>query len=156
MPETLTERALVALIFSLLLLISIIDLSCQRIPNALIVPAILIVLTFRLIAWDEFTRSAIVGGGLAFGLFLLVAVVSRHGLGGGDIKLAGFLGLLLGFPNIIWGLLVGVSAGALIAIYLLLSKGDWQADSRLSYAPYLCLGAVIAYLIDFSAFVGLG
>jgi prepilin signal peptidase PulO-like enzyme (type II secretory pathway) len=75
-------------------------------------------------------------------------------LGGGDVKLALLIGLALGFPTVLWALLVGVGSGAVTAVTLLIisrrqpQKQAWNRKSQIPYAPFLCLGAIIALLYN--------
>jgi leader peptidase (prepilin peptidase)/N-methyltransferase len=68
-------------------------------------------------------------------------------VGGGDIKLAALIGFALGFPEVLWALLVGIGSGGLVALFLLWTRrGDRQ--TRIAYAPFLCLGAMVALLFN--------
>ncbi len=77
----------------------------------------------------------------AFAVFLVLAVAVRGGMGMGDVKLAGLIGLLLGraTPG---GLIAGVVAGGLAASLLLLS-GRAGRRSTFAYGPYLALGCAV-------------
>ena len=63
-------------------------------------------------------------------------------MGGGDVKLAGVIGLLLGYPTVFTGLLLGIILGGLAAAVLLLFKRI-TLRSTMAYAPYLASGALI-------------
>ncbi len=132
---------------SLFVLIALVDLKHRVVPNVLIYPAIAASLILTVIAAPERIVAVLVGGGLAFGVFGLTRLVRPGTLGAGDIKLAGLLGLLFGFPQILWVLLVGGAAGGLSAGYLLLAR---RSDARMTipYAPFLSLGALIAVFYD--------
>jgi leader peptidase (prepilin peptidase)/N-methyltransferase len=85
--------------------------------------------------------------GLAAGvifLFLSLAgstLLKAEALGFGDVKLAAFMGLVLGWPFIVTALFYGVLLGAIAAI----GVGIWKRSMRatFAYGPYLALGAVI-------------
>ena len=83
----------------------------------------------------------IIGGVVGLGLFMLVYLMSRGHLGMGDVKLAGLIGLMLGYPAVISALVVGIILGAGAAIVLLVSKRATR-KSTMAYAPYLALGAL--------------
>lgn len=136
------------------ILIALIDWRYRLILNVLIFPAALITLLVHGLARDV-SMAAVFGGG-AFGLtvFWLAARARPGQLGSGDIKLATFIGLLFGFPHALWALIIGVLAGGLTAIALLLMRfcGDtqnerWNAHSQIPYAPFLCLGALMVWLM---------
>lgn len=121
-------------ILLLTLAISVMDLKERRIPNKLnlllFLAAILKASEGR--AW----QGPLAGAAAGFLFFLLLYLVTRGGLGEGDLKLIPSLGLLTGFPGVIdliflSGLLsLPVAAGCLIK-----TKGKARA---LPYAPFLC------------------
>jgi prepilin signal peptidase PulO-like enzyme (type II secretory pathway) len=66
-------------------------------------------------------------------------------LGFGDVILSGVLGLLLGWPGIVAGLVLAILLGGLISIALIVSrlvKHSYQPFTAIPYAPFLILGAV--------------
>lgn len=133
-----------SIIVTFLLLLTAIDLRYRLIPNVLVYPAVLSVMALMLLQ-PENLRPALVGGGMAFGVFYLTALLQPGKLGGGDIKLAGLIGLAFGFPGMLWALLVGGMVGAVIAAGLLLSR---RPVPGIPYAPFLCLGVFIALLYN--------
>lgn len=85
--------------------------------------------------------------GLAAGVIFLAlslagsTLLHAEVLGFGDVKLAAFMGLVLGWPYIVSALFYGVLLGAIAAI----GVGIWKRSMRatFAYGPYLALGAVI-------------
>jgi prepilin signal peptidase PulO-like enzyme (type II secretory pathway) len=143
------ELALLALGISLFILVAATDLKHRLVPNALIYPAGGIALLLTLLPPGRHTLLALLGSGVGLAPFLLVALLKPGSIGGGDAKLGALIGLVLGFPQVLWGLSVGILAGGITAIVLLLvCRRD--AKSHIAYAPFLCLGAVIALLWPFS------
>jgi len=128
-----------------LILIAVIDLKYQLILNILILPAIAIMLLYQFLPATQSSWFALLGGFAAFFLFLLVGLLSPGGLGGGDIKLAAFLGVTFGLPYLFWALLAGVLAGGVTAVFLLFAR-RWQPKSHIPYGPFLCFGAIVALL----------
>lgn len=134
--------------------LAVIDARSHRLPNRIVLPAYpvgIVALGLLAVASDEggsFVR-ALVGGVVLFGAYALLRGVRGSGLGGGDVKLAGVLGLLLGFAG--WGsLLVGAAAafvaGGLYAVALLALR---RADRRtaIAFGPWMLLGAWIGLLV---------
>ncbi len=132
---------------TLLVLIAVIDFKHRLVLNILVVPASAAMLLLHVVSPDGAPIHALLGGLVAFLPFWLAAVVSPAGLGGGDVKLAAFLGLTFGFPRVLWALVAGTVAGGLIVIVLLTTRKK-GLKSHIPYAPFLCLGAMTAIFYD--------
>jgi len=127
-----------------LLLVFIIDLEHRLVLNKIILPSILIALLtspFHQLG----VRYALLGGAIGFGLFGLVAAARKGGMGAGDVKLAAFIGLAAGFPQVLVALAIGILAGGFIAALLLLI-GVKGLKSHMAYAPFLVMGGLTALL----------
>jgi len=135
------EMLVIALIGSFFLLISIIDLRYRLIPNVLIYPAAAATLLLRLVIPGQSVPIALLGGAMGLAPFLLVALLKPGDIGGGDVKLATLIGLMVGFPLVLWALILGTVAGGITAILLLLTR-RWGPKSHIPYAPFLCMGAM--------------
>ncbi|MEK7326518.1 MAG: A24 family peptidase [Chloroflexota bacterium] len=141
------EAAQLIGIYMFLILIALIDLKYRRVPNILVYPALGIALLFKGLASPESMMWIGVGGGMAFFIFYLTAWLRPGDLGGGDIKLATLIGIGFGFPQVLWALLVGAGAGGVTAVFLLLTaRGGMK--SHMPYAPFLCLGALVALVYN--------
>lgn len=81
------------------------------------------------------------GLGLFFGL--LIVMTRGKGMGGGDFKLAIFMGLGLGFPNVIVATMLGFLSGALVGIFLLIF-GKKKFGQTIPFGPFLSIGGIIA------------
>ncbi len=86
--------------------------------------------------------NAAIGGAVGFALLFLVALISRGGMGGGDIKLAGFLGLTTGFPLILVAIFFAVVIGGLLSAILLLLKVRGRKQS-IPFGPFLVFAALL-------------
>jgi leader peptidase (prepilin peptidase)/N-methyltransferase len=89
-------------------------------------------------------KEAAIGGGVGLGLLLLVFLVSRGGMGLGDVKMAAFIGLVTGY-NIFIALLLAIIVGALVSILLLALKIKSRKES-VPFGPFLSLAAVATML----------
>ena len=76
---------------------------------------------------------------------LLVALATKGGIGWGDVKMMGLVGLITGFPLVLVSLLLGVISGGLAAIVLLLLKIK-KRKQTIPFGPFLSLGAMITLL----------
>lgn len=135
------------LLFSALLVVSVIDLYHQIIPNVITYPGIGIGLVLSwLTGWPGWWSSLIgllAGGGLllmlAWGYELLA---QKEGMGGGDIKLLAMIGAFLGWPGVLVTLLSSSFLGTLVGLGLILV---WKKDRTyaIPFGPFLSLGALI-------------
>ncbi|MDK2820109.1 MAG: leader peptidase (prepilin peptidase) / N-methyltransferase [Clostridia bacterium] len=129
---------------SLLLVMSGIDLITYTIPDVLILIGIglgLIFLPFGDISW----QAALIGGFLGGGLPLLLAIVSRGGMGGGDVKLGFVLGLFLGWKQVLLALFLSALLGALFGL-LLMTLGRKGLRDAIPFGPFMALGTIITVL----------
>jgi leader peptidase (prepilin peptidase) / N-methyltransferase len=131
-----------------------IDIAVKRLPDALTLPAypiLIALLTGAAIAGHDFAAllRALLGGLALAGVYLLLALVARGGLGGGDIKLAGVAGLALGWlgwPILIAGAALGFVLSALATLALLAARRV-TLRGTISFGPYLLGGTLIAMLL---------
>ncbi|MBK8902295.1 MAG: prepilin peptidase [Anaerolineaceae bacterium] len=130
-----------------LILLAVIDVKYRLILNVLIVPAIAIILLYQFWPVTQASWFALLGGMVIFFLFMLVAILSPGGLGGGDVKLATLLGVTFGLPYVFWALLAGALMGGGTAVFLMFVRG-WQRKTHIPYGPFLCLGAIVALLVN--------
>lgn len=87
--------------------------------------------------------AAIIGGGI----FLLLAILSRGGIGGGDIKLVAVLGMWLGIEKLLNVIIIAAIAGGIVAGLMILAKQK-DRKSYFAYGPYFALAAI--YILIFS------
>ena len=130
--------------------LTLIDLDHHRLPNVITLPAYVVTAVLLVVAsvvTGEYARllAAVIGLVALGGFYLLLAVGSRGGMGGGDVKLAGALGLLLGWLG--WSQLAvgGFSAfvvGGIVGVALMVI-GRAGRQSRVPFGPVLRLGAWI-------------
>jgi len=133
-----------AALFALIMVIVIfVDLDHRIIPNALTYPGIALGL---LLAWGGGARgfltavTAALGAGL---VFLAIAVLSRGGMGGGDIKLAALMGAFLGWPLIAAALFVSFMVGGIVGVALL-ATGRRRRKDPVPFGPFLAVGGLAA------------
>ena len=133
------------LFFALFLLILVVDLEHRRVLNVVVYPMACVGLALALIRPDLSFASAVIGGLVGFASFLLLFLLRPGGLGAGDVKLAGLIGLLVGFPAVSVALIAAIGLGGLGAAFLLLFRRVGLRGT-MAYAPYLSLGAMVALL----------
>lgn len=137
--------ALLAFVDAFFVLIALIDLKYRLVLNVLVLPAMVVTLFVQLVAPETSLLAALAGGAFGLAIFWIAARVRPGELGAGDVKLATLIGLILGFPNAVWALLIGVLAGGIAVIVLLLTR-QANLQTQIPYAPFLCLGAVSMFV----------
>ena len=84
----------------LLAFVACFDLVTRRVPNRVIIPAATAAFVLRAAFAASSLPEALAAGAIAFAFFLVVAVVTRGGMGMGDVKLASLIGLFLGKASV--------------------------------------------------------
>jgi leader peptidase (prepilin peptidase)/N-methyltransferase len=128
---------------ALLVAVSFIDLERFLIPNSLVLAGVVFGVAAVLLIRDTSLLSALLGAVSSSGFLLLVCLVSRGGMGLGDVKLALVTGLFLGWPRGLEGVLIGACAGGLLGIVLLMTGIKGRKDP-IPFGPFIALGAMIA------------
>jgi len=133
---------------SVLIVVSFIDWDHYIIPDNMLLGGILAGIPFlALQSWTTlgWGLAAALGYGSIMGL---IAFISKGGMGGGDVKLAAFLGFFLGPYLGGLALLLGFLMGGLIGIVLMLA-GKKTGKDVIAFGPYLALGGLLALLKGF-------
>ncbi len=151
---TLTGLLIYALTATLIV-ISFIDFEFKIIPNVISLPGIVIGLVLGVIS--EFTSwmsppltqgtidslvGMLIGGGSLYVIGeLYYYTAKREGLGGGDIKLLGMTGAILGWQSLFTTIIVGSMLGAIVGvIWMMIKRGGRQME--IPFGPWLSLGAI--------------
>ncbi|WP_309069374.1 prepilin peptidase [Microbacterium sp.] len=145
--EILLAAAHAALLVVSLILIRI-DIDQHRLPDAIVLTsAIGLAATLGLVAalaGDSAPLGRAAIGGLAlFGLYLLLGLAVPAGLGGGDVKLAALLGMLLawhGWTELALGAITAFIVGGAHAAALL-ATGRVSRDAHIAFGPWMIFGA---------------
>lgn len=145
-----TQGVIVAAYAAVLLACTATDLIAFRIPNAITYPAIVLALVAAALIPEADIKAAAAGGAVAGGFMLAIAIISRGGLGLGDVKLATFAGLALGVPFVYPALFLMAFFGAVVAVALLLLRLRGKGDP-IPYAPVLAAATLIVFLWQGSA-----
>jgi leader peptidase (prepilin peptidase)/N-methyltransferase len=130
-----------------------IDISVQRLPDRLVLPAypvmIVLLCTAALIGHDAGALGrALLGGLVLSGVYLILALLRPGGIGGGDVKVAGLAGLALGWlgwHTLIVGAGLGFILSALVSLALIAARRI-TLQSVISFGPFLLGGALVAAL----------
>jgi len=136
-----------------LVVLSFIDLEHKLLPNRIVFPSLIagVVLLGIAAAFGPGIHAwvrALIGAAIAFGIFLLLAIISPRGMGMGDVKLSAVLGLALayqGWGRLFLGFLLSFATGAVGGIALIAARRAGR-KSEIPFGPYLALGTAVALL----------
>ncbi|QKS71856.1 prepilin peptidase [Paenalkalicoccus suaedae] len=139
------ELVVALLLISLLVIIVVSDLSSMLILNKVLLffLPLFVILRFT-IAPLEPIWDAPLGAAVGFGLLFLLAIVSKGGMGGGDIKLYGVIGFALGLMGTLTSLFIAAMLGLVVAVINLAFK-SFDRKREIPFGPYIAVGALIAY-----------
>jgi leader peptidase (prepilin peptidase) / N-methyltransferase len=140
---SLVDFTVAAALLAALVAVTAIDLRYQIIPDVITLPGVLAGLVASVashrVSWIESAGGILLGAGL----FVAVIVLSRGGMGGGDLKLGAMLGAFLGWKIIIVALFIAVVLGGVSAIALLAS-GRLARKDAIPFGPFLAVGGAMA------------
>jgi leader peptidase (prepilin peptidase) / N-methyltransferase len=131
--------------------LSAIDLDVKRLPNAIVLPSYPVAALLLLVPaiadgrWDGYAR-ALLGMAVLFALYLLLALLHPAGMGFGDVKLAGVLGLYLGWlgwSQLLAGAFLGFLLGGLVGGALMMLRRATR-KSAIPFGPFMVAGALLA------------
>lgn len=151
------QFALYAFVSLLLIISFFVDLKAQIIPNETNFIGFLVGI---LLAYYNFTTNTMVGVDALLGMvtgagiFLLIALFSllvykKVGMGLGDVKLMGMLGLFFGFANTVQIFVFSFFIGAIISVALLMAKIK-KSDDYIPFGPFIVAAAFITMFIPAS------
>ena len=132
------------LLFSMALVMAQIDLAHYLIPDSLVITLLAGGVVYHFFSQEMGILNRILGLAVGFAIPFLLAVVSRGGMGGGDIKLTAAMGFWLGFPGVFYALFVGALVGSITGIILIVLKRKKRRDP-IPFGPFLLLGFFVIF-----------
>ena len=132
-------------LISFLLIISIIDFRTKMIYDKILFPMLIIGICF--LPCTDNSPLSTVSCAICYSLLLLVLrMITKGGMGGGDIKFAFVLGIWLGFPATLPAVLLAFWSGALFAFIFLIPYGV-SRKQQIPFAPFMSFGALISFFL---------
>jgi leader peptidase (prepilin peptidase) / N-methyltransferase len=132
--------------------LSMIDFDTKRLPDAIVLPSYVVSAVLLALAalldgrWDDLLRGALAGLAL-FAFYFLLAIIYPGGMGMGDVKLGGVLGLYLGWVSwgaVIVGTFAGFLLGAVIGIVVMV-VGKGGRKTKVPFGPFMFIGTYLAF-----------
>lgn len=146
------ELGIMAFYACLFIVIFVIDLEHSLILNKVVYPTMVVALLLSLYPWPWLSESmgmrvayAALGGAIGFAVFLLIALVSRGGMGWGDVKLAALIGLATGFPLVFVAIIMAAILGGIVAVVLLATRRRGRRE-MIPFGPFLAVAAMVTLL----------
>ena len=129
---------------SLLIVITFIDIDHQIIMDRM---QVLLLIFSSLYVYFTTVNYAdhLFGSAIAGGLMMIIYLISRGGMGAGDVKLSFVLGLWLGVQGVLVCLMIAFILGGIVGATLLILKIKSRKDP-IPFGPYLCLGAFVSLI----------
>ncbi|MCR5626877.1 MAG: prepilin peptidase [Lachnospiraceae bacterium] len=139
------KTVFVFVFFSVLAVVTRIDLLTMEIPNAYVIILSVIAIISIFIMEDPNITERLIGAAAVSVPMLVIALIVPGGFGGGDIKLMIPVGFLLGWKAAVFAFFVAILTGGIYGIYLLKTKKADKKD-HFAFGPFLCLGATVGLL----------
>lgn len=139
------QSAYFLFVISSLIVIFFTDLKYGIIPDKILYPLTFVSFLYVLLTTQYMILPHLLSGVGAMFFFLVLFLGTKgRGMGFGDVKYAFFMGLLLGFPNIIVGLYIAFLTGAILASILVVWGKKKFRGGTIPFGPFLVLGTTIA------------
>ena len=127
---------------AMLIAVAGIDLDHRIIPNKILLPAAIWGLAATIAFRPDNVDDALIAGAIAFGALLLAALAYPAGMGMGDVKLAGVMGIYLG-SGVAPAMLVAFLAGSIVGLAIIAREGRDARKKGVPFGPFLALGGLV-------------
>ena len=142
-----SKELIVAYPFAMIMIaVTLSDIRYQLIPDRITYPGMILLFVLRIFVHPLPIWQYLVGAVLGGGLLLLIAILSRGGMGGGDIKLFFLIGLVLGWQNTLLALFLSTGIGAVIGGLLILLRIT-KRKQMIPFGPFIFVGTMITYFL---------
>jgi leader peptidase (prepilin peptidase)/N-methyltransferase len=140
-PELLLDLPFAAMLIA----VANIDLEHRIVPNRILAPMVVWAVAASALVQPDKLPELLIAGASAFTFLLLAAVAYPVGMGMGDVKLAGVMGLYLGL-SVAPAMLIAFLVGSLVGIAMMLRQGAGARKKGVPFAPFLALGALVGLI----------
>jgi leader peptidase (prepilin peptidase)/N-methyltransferase len=127
---------------AMLIAVAGIDLDHRIIPNKILLPAAIWGLVATIAFRPDNIDDSLIAGGIAFSALLLAALVYPAGMGMGDVKLAGVMGIYLG-SGVAPAMLAAFLAGSLVGLLIIAREGSDARKKGVPFGPFLAFGGLV-------------
>lgn len=131
-------------LISLCMIIFVSDVTYMLIPDKILLFFTVVFLFIRFFLPLDPWWDSLLGAAVGFGLLLFIAVISKGGMGGGDIKLFGLLGFIVGTKLVLLSFFFATLYGAVIGIAGMM-LGLLKRKNPIPFGPFIVFGTLTAY-----------
>lgn len=139
-PELITALLLV----SMLMIIFVADIRYMLIPNKVLLFFLPLLSVMRFLQPLDSWLTSITGAAAGLVITAIIILVSKGGMGAGDMKLFGVLGIVLGLKGILLVFFLSTIIGAIVGSVLLVSK-IIDRKQPIPFGPYIVIAALVTY-----------
>ncbi|MGP4108311.1 prepilin peptidase [Virgibacillus sp. L01] len=132
------------LLVSMLMIILVSDITYMLIPNRVLLFFLPLLIIIRIVQPLDPWWSSILGGIIGITLLALIIIISSGGMGAGDMKLFGILGIILGIDKVLLAFFLSCMIGAIIGMLLLILKVI-DRKQPVPFGPYIVVATLITY-----------
>jgi leader peptidase (prepilin peptidase) / N-methyltransferase len=130
---------------AVLIAVTFIDIQHKIVPNRIVGPAAVYGLVAAAAFRTHMLPELLIAGAGAFTFFLVAALIHPKGMGMGDVKLAGMMGLYLG-RLVIPALAIAFVVGTVVGVVLVVKHGARSRKVGVPFAPFMAFGGLVAML----------
>lgn len=133
---------------SLLIIIFVSDIHYMIIPDKVLLffAPIFLLMRYTLAPIDPWWNP-LLGAVIGFSLLLAIAIISKGGMGGGDIKLFAVIGIVLGWQGVLLAFFLSTLLGAVVGI-IGLKLGKMRRGEPIPFGPYIVVGTLLTYFFE--------
>jgi leader peptidase (prepilin peptidase)/N-methyltransferase len=131
---------------AMLIAVADIDLEHRIVPNRILAPMAVWAIGASAVVQTDKLPELLIAGAAAFAFLLIAALAYPAGMGMGDVKLAGVMGLYLGL-SVAPALLIAFLAGSVVGVAILARHGAAARKRGVPFAPFLALGGLVALMV---------
>jgi leader peptidase (prepilin peptidase)/N-methyltransferase len=128
---------------AMLIAVADIDLEHRIVPNRILAPMAVWAVAVSAVVQPEKLPELLIAGAAAFTFLLVAALIHPAGMGMGDVKLVGVMGLYLGL-SVAPAMLIAFLTGSIVGIAMMLRGGADARKKGVPFAPFLALGGLVA------------
>lgn len=138
------ELIVVLVVICMVMILFVTDMAYMRIPNKILLFFLPLIIILRIVAPLDPWYNAILGAVVGYVLVALIIILSKGGMGAGDMKLLGVLGIFLGLAKVLVTFFVAALIGALVGGAFML-VGKVKRKQAIPFGPYLIVATIVTY-----------